>query len=465
MRREEAYGSEHRPRVIAPRGNAPLAKTLVKTGTYHCATGIPSLAWDLRCRDLMNDLTLLERTEGQATILVVDDERGPRESLRMILRPTYEVLCARDGLEALEILRTRAIDLVTLDLNMPGIQGEEMMRTIRREFPSVELIVITGYGTLENAAEAVRYGVSDYLQKPFDVVQVSASVFRALSRRRGRARLVGFLETLGAVVGLDSQVAEILDHVERDPRVNRRVAELVTEMGRSTKLQQQKTEPVRTLNFLEVLADTVESQCEFMRGHARRTAYYASLLADRLCLPARDREQIRISGFLHDIGKIGVPTDLLMRPTALTAKERRLIERHPEIGARLVEPLGISTEISAVIRHHHEWWDGRGYPDGLYGEQIPLVARIVAMADAYDGMSSSRPYRRALSPEEVRGELSRCSGSQFDPVLAKEFLLVFESGDPALQIVADAVSAAPAIRGTPLHGRPGGAEAIQGAHR
>jgi putative nucleotidyltransferase with HDIG domain len=405
-----------------------------------------------------------ERTAEQATILVVDDERGPRESLRMILRPTYEVLCARDGLEALEILHTHAIDLVTLDLNMPGIQGEELMRTIRREFPSVELIVITGYGTLENAAEAVRYGVSDYLQKPFDVVQVSASVFRALSRRRGRARLVGFLETLGAVVGLDSQVTEILDHVERDPRVNRRVADLVTETGRSTELHQQKTERVRTMDFLEVLADTVESQCEFMRGHARRTAYYAGLLADRLGLSTRDREQIRIAGFLHDIGKIGVPSDLLMRPGRLNAKERRLVERHPEIGARLVEPLGIATEISAVIRHHHEWWDGRGYPDGLYGEQIPLVARVVTMADAYDGMSSSRPYRPALSSEEVRSEFRMGAGSQFDPTLVKEFLPVLESGDPALQIVADAV-AAPALRGIPLRREPGGAVTSPGAHQ
>ena len=332
-----------------------------------------SQAWHGTCviERPVSDLTRQDRADGQATILVVDDEKGPRESLRMILRPTYEVLCARDGLEALEILRTEAIDLVTLDLNMPGIQGEEMMRTIRREFPNVELIVITGYGTLENAAEAVRYGVSDYLQKPFDVVQVSASVFRALSRRRGRSRLVDFLETLGAVVGLDNQVAEILEHVERDPRVNRRVAELFAETGQRAERQQQKSERVRTMGFLEVLADTVESHCEFMRGHARRTAFYAGLLADRLCLSARDREQIRLSGFLHDIGKIGVPTDLLMRPGALTTKERRVIERHPEIGARLVEPLGIDTEISAVIRHHHEWWDGRGYPDGLYGEQIP----------------------------------------------------------------------------------------------
>jgi putative nucleotidyltransferase with HDIG domain len=441
-----------------------LIKILVNPGTYGRTARTSDLACDLRHQIGMNDLAHQSQTDEKATVLVVDDERGPRESLRMILRPTYEVFCARDGLEALEILRSQSIDLVTLDLNMPGIQGEEIMRTIRREFPGVELIVITGYGTLENAAEAVRYGVSDYLQKPFDVVQVSASVYRALSRRRGRSRLVGFLETLGEVVGLESQVAEILDHVERDPRVNRRVAELVTEMGRSAEFQQEKGERVRTMDFLEVLADTVESQCEFMRGHARRTAYYAGLLADRLGLSTRDQEQIRIAGFLHDIGKIGVPTDLLMRPSSLSAKERRLIERHPEIGARLVEPLGIATEIAAVIRHHHEWWDGRGYPDGLYGEQIPLFARIVAVADAYDGMSSSRPYRPALSPEEVRGEFRRGAGAQFDPALVKEFLLALESGDPALQIVADAFSA-PAVRGAPLHGGPGDAAASQGALR
>ena len=458
------YPAEHFSSRNSPRVFACLAKTLDKTGAYGRAADSSSLAWDLRNPGFVSQITLEDRASQHATILVVDDERGPRESLRMILRPTYEVICARDGVEALEILRTRPVDLVTLDLNMPGIQGEEMMRTIRREFPGVELIVITGYGTLENAAEAVRYGVSDYLQKPFDVVQVTASVYRALSRRRGRSRLVGFLETLGAVVGLENQVAEILDHVESDPRVNRRVAELVTEMGESAECQQQKSERVRTMDFLEVLADTVESHCEFMRGHARRTAFYAGLLADRLNLPQRVREHIRISGFLHDIGKIGVPTDLLMRPGGLTVKERRLIQRHPEIGARLVEPLGIDTEISAVIRHHHEWWDGRGYPDGLYGEQIPLVARIVAMADAYDGMSSSRPYRPGLTPEEIRGEFTRGAGAQFDPALVKEFLLVLDSSDPAFEILADAV-APPGVRGgTPLGGFAG-AEASRGASR
>jgi putative nucleotidyltransferase with HDIG domain len=225
--------------------------------------------------------------------------------------------------------------------------------------------------------------------------------------------------------------------VKSDPRVNRRVAELVEATGRIAEGQSRKSERVRTMRFLEVLADTVESHCEFMRGHARRTAFYAGLLADRLGLPAKDREHIRIAGFLHDIGKIGVPTDLLMRNGGLTPKERRLIERHPEIGVRLVAPLGIDTEIISVIRHHHEWWDGRGYVDGLYGEQIPLVARIVSLADAYDGMSSCRPYRPALSPEKVRAEFRRGAGAQFDPSLVKEFLLVLDSADPALHVLAD----------------------------
>ena len=459
--RREAFTSEQFRSGSAPRGTTFRNEISIGTGTYGHARTERALARGLRNQRPVIQLTEDDRVEGQATVLVVDDEKGPRESLRMILRPTYEVLCAQDGSEALEILRTEDVDLITLDLNMPGIQGEEIMRTVRRDFPHVELIVITGYGTLENAAEAVRYGVSDYLQKPFDVVQVSASAYRALSRNRGRRRLVGFLETLGSVVGLDNQVAEILDNVELDPRVNRRVADLLSEIGENAELQQANSERVRTMGFLEVLADTVESHCEFMRGHARRTAFYAGLLADRLSLPVKDREHIRISGFLHDIGKIGVPTDLLVRPSPLTPKERRLIERHPEIGARLVEPLGISSEISAVIRYHHEWWDGRGYVDGLYGEQIPLEARIVAMADAYDGMSSSRPYRSALSQEEVRAELRRGAGAQFDPTLVKEFLLVLESADPALHILADTV---PAYEnsGALSPDRPGAEEARRG---
>ncbi|MDJ0788179.1 MAG: response regulator [Myxococcota bacterium] len=378
-----------------------------------------------------------------AVVLVVDDERGPRESLRMILEPDHEVVCARSGTEALEILRSRPIDLVTLDLNMPGMQGEELMRILRQEHPSVEVIIITGYGTLENATEALRAGIADYLQKPFDVVQVSASIFRTLERRRSRQQLAGFLESLGEMVGFDSQASRVLAQVEQDPRVSGRIGEMLTQLA-SADPADRASHP--GLQFLEVLAETVESQSPFMRGHARRTALYAGLLAERLGLSAEKLGQIRLAGFLHDIGKIGVPTELLLRAGALTPDDRGHVEKHPEIGANLVAPLSLPSAVVGGIRHHHEWWDGRGYGDGLYGEQIPVAARIVALADAYDAMSCDRPYRRALAPQVVAKELDRYAGVQFDPRLAKEFLSMIESSED-LVMLADPMGASPRVAG------------------
>ncbi len=377
-------------------------------------------------------------SDNRATILVVDDERGPRESLRIILKPNYDVIVARSGSEALQVLRTRRVDLVTLDLNMPGMQGEELMGLLRHEFPQVEIVVITGHGSLENAAEAIRCGVADYLQKPFDVVQVSAAVFRSLARQRGRSRLVDFLSSLGEVVDVHDQVESLLRQVHEDPRVGRRIGALLDAAEPAD-----RESAAQALGFLEVLADTVEVQSGFLRGHARRTGFYAGLLADRMQLDAQLIEDVRIAGFLHDIGKIGVPTELLTRPGALDPKERDVLEKHPEIGARLLEPLGMASAITSAVRHHHEWWDGRGYGDGLFGEQIPESARIVAIADAYDAMTCDRPYRKALAPDVVRHEMGRYAGVQFDPVLAKEFLCLIDASEVPLQVLADASASRP----------------------
>jgi len=266
---------------------------------------------------------------------------------------------------------------------------------------------------------------------------VSAAVFRCLSRRRGRNRLVTFLSSLGETTGYQDQIESILEQAGQDPRIGRRIGRLLEEGAADAPAPDTLA---RSLECLEMLANTVEVQSGFLRGHARRTGFYAGLLADRLQLENSMIEHVRISGFLHDIGKIGVPTELLLRPGALSPKERTALEKHPEIGARLVEPLGVATEISAAIRHHHEWWDGRGYGDGLYGEQIPLSARIVAIADAYDAMTCDRPYRDALAPEVVRLEIERYAGVQFDPTLAKEFLRLIDASEIPLQMLADATS-------------------------
>jgi len=228
----------------------------------------------------------------------------------------------------------------------------------------------------------VRQGACDYLLKPFDVVQVIAAVTRATAGRRAEAPPAG-----GA--------AEICP---------------------------------RTLGLLELLAETIETKDPYMRGHGRRVAFYCGIVAERMDLDDRERERVRIAAFLHDLGKVGVPTDLLLRPGALEPHERRILEEHPAIGARLIARLELPTEIGLALRHHHEWWDGGGYPDGISGDAIPLAARIIAVADAFDAMSCDRPYRRALPRAVAAGELQRYAGTQFDAWVARTFLACLDSG-------------------------------------
>jgi putative nucleotidyltransferase with HDIG domain len=321
------------------------------------------------------------------------------------------------------------------------MKGQDLMRTIRSEYPQVEIIIITGCGSLESAAEGIRSGICDYLQKPFDVVQVTASVSRALSRHRARGRLSSFLEELGGVVGRDRDAHAILNDVQRSQKLKGRLGGLLEDRARLDG-GASVLEPPRTLEFLEVLAETIETKDRFMRGHARRVAFYSSLIADRLCLSAEEHERVRIAAFLHDIGKVGVPTDLLLRNGALTQPEREIVEQHPEIGCRLLKPLDIPASVATAIHHHHEWWDGRGYPDGLSGEEIPLTARIIAITDAFDTMSVDRPYRAALDRDAIDAEFKRFAGVQFDPNLVKEFFAILESGvcDVEPELVADVIA-------------------------
>jgi putative nucleotidyltransferase with HDIG domain len=376
------------------------------------------------------------------TILIVDDELGPRESLRMILSSGHRVLQAGSGAEALECIRREHVDLITLDLNMPGMNGQELMRTVRAEFPHIEIVIITGCGSIESAAEGVRAGICDYIQKPFDVVQVSAAVGRALSRKCARDRLTSFLDELGRVVGHDRGAQAILEDVQRSEKLREQVGVVFPDASQRAEIGEKAIDEPRTMEFLEVLAETIEVKDRYMRGHARRVSFYADLLAERLSLEADELEQTRVAAFLHDIGKVGVPTDLLLRAGALDSSERALVEQHPAIGARLVKPLAIPNAIASAIRHHHEWWDGTGYPDGLKGEEIPRTSRIIAVVDAFDAMSSDRPYRRALARSTAIDEIRHFAGTQFDPDFAKEFLILLETGacDIDLEIVADAVS-------------------------
>lgn len=371
-------------------------------------------------------------------LLVVDDERGPRESLRMILSGVHKVSIAEDGTEALEILRTDSIDLVTVDLNMPGMKGDELMRTIRAEFPQAEIIVITGCGSVETAVEGIRHGVFDYLTKPFDVVQVTASVERALARRESRARMVDFLEGISRVLGRNRDTESILDELDSSAAIQERLRAVLTEPILGPGAGSARVGGPRTIEFLEVLAETIESRDIYMRGHARRVAFYAELVSTRLCLSREERDHVRMAAFLHDIGKVGAASDLLAGRVLPEPERLESIHDHPAIGERLLLPLGLAIPVATTVLHHHERYDGKGYPDGLAGDDIPLAARIIAVVDAFDAMTCERPYRAAKSREEALDELRREAGAQFDPSVVDLLCSLAESG--ALEAVGAAGS-------------------------
>jgi putative nucleotidyltransferase with HDIG domain len=367
-------------------------------------------------------------TEAQTSVLIVDDERGPRESLRMILGSQHRVLAAENGARALDILRTEAIDLVTVDLNMPGMKGDELMRTIRAEFPQVELIIITGCGSIETAVEGLRHGVFDYLTKPFDVVQVLASVERAITRRASRKRMVSFLESIGRVLGAERDSKTVLAELENSAVAQERLRRLLEEPVLGSTTGRMRMGSPRTIEFLEVLAETIESRDIYMRGHARRVAFFADLVADRLLFSVEDREHIRIAAFLHDIGKVGAPSDMLAGMPMSQAQREESIQEHSMIGERLLRPLGLSDPITIAVRHHHERYDGAGYPDGLSGEDIPIGARVIAIVDSYDAMTCETPYRQARTQDAACDELLKEGGTQFDPNLVDVFVRLVDGG-------------------------------------
>ncbi len=364
----------------------------------------------------------------QTSILIVDDERGPRESLRMILSSGYRVLMAEDGTSALEILRTQQIDLVTVDLKMPGMNGEELIRTVRAELPQVELIVITGCRSIDSAVEGIRHGVFDYLSKPFDVVQVLASVERAMERRQSRRRMISFLENISRILGTQCDSPTVLAELEASALAQQRLRKLLEEPILGSGSSSIQTGEPRSIEFLEVLAETIESRDLFMRGHARRVAFYADLFADRLLLSREAREHVRIAGFLHDIGKVGIGSELLAGQVIRESEREETTHSHPTIGERLLQPLGLAGPIAITVRHHHERYDGKGYPDGLKGEEIPLAARIIAIVDAFDSMTCEGLYHSARSREDALAELRREAGGQFDPTLVEIFCPLIETG-------------------------------------
>ena len=361
---------------------------------------------------------------AKGSVLVVDDEFGPRESLRMILKPIYDVHAVDNGQDALDFLCRENVDLVTLDLRMPGLSGIDVLREIKNMRRDIEVVVITGYGTMNNAVEAFRLGAVDFIFKPFNVAEIISIVKKSVERRNFNLAIKSLLQRFQALRHLEmdgegegealSNLSASLDFSPEAHELDREIQESIQQLEN---FRMQKVS-VNYLDFLKVLIYILESKEPYTSGHSERVSVYSDLIAQELHLSSQQKEDLQIATLLHDIGKVGLSNRLLQK-TQLSEKDSLDIRLHPVKGVHLIEPLAFSHTIISAIRHHHERWDGNGYPDGLTGEDIPLLARIITLADSYDAMISDRPYRQGLSLAKVQQEIELNAGGQFDPGIVK----------------------------------------------
>ena len=368
------------------------------------------------CLNLIWEGEAMEAKVNAPNILIVDDEIGPRESLRMILKPNYNVYAVESGYAAIQMIQQIEMDVVTLDLKMPGISGIDTLKEIRVIDPDVMAIIITGYGTLKTAIEAIRYGVFDYIPKPFNVPEILSIIDKSIQRRKLNLKVK---EVLGNCFNQQILKEPLVDS---DFVLQKEIKGMIDCKWDDTNLSDNQN----CLEFAKVLAYTLEEKDPYTSGHSERVCYYSDFISKRLSLSPKERGELQIASYLHDIGKIGISNRFINKKGTLTPTDWAIIKQHTKKSIELLIPLNLSSNILSYIQHHHERYDGTGYPDGLVGEQIPLGARIIAISDSYDSMTSDRPYRKPLTNGDAKSELLKNVGKQFDPKLISLFLDVLK---------------------------------------
>jgi len=348
-------------------------------------------------------------------VLIIDDDPAIRKILKIGLNGAgFETHLAATGQEALEALRGDlfAPDCILLDIRMPGISGNELLAVVKKDFPLIPVIMLTALTELETAVDTMRKGAFDYLLKPVRKVHLEETIRKAIR----------FRNLLLENEALERENREYQRSLER--KVEERTAELIQAYR---KLQQ------ANLDTVKVLAETIEAKDPYTRGHCNRVRLLSARLAGHLQVDKREIEVLEYGALLHDIGKIGIPEKLLNKNGKLEEEERKAFQIHTVIGANILSAVEFFQPCLPVVHHHHEWFNGQGYPDGLAGERIDLKARIVSVADAFDAMTSSRPYRSAMSVARALEELERGNGTQFDPRVLAAFQKENLHQDPAIR--------------------------------
>lgn len=318
-------------------------------------------------------------------IIVVDDEQGIVDSLSIFLkRSGYDFTGLTNPLEAIERVRNEHFDMMILDFMMGPIHGDEVVEEIRKFNKDLYILLLTGHKDLAPPLETIkRLEIQGYCEKSDKFDQLLLLIESGIKS----------IEQMNTIKTINKQLHDKNEELER-----------------------------AYLDTIGILRQTVEAKDPYTRGHSDRVSEYSVLIGKKLGLDEKTLHILKIGGLFHDIGKIGIPDSILLKESKLSDEEYSQIKNHPMIGVHMLGDAAIFTDILPIVKHHHERYDGRGYPSQLVGEDIPYVARIAAVADTFDAMTSKRSYRDSLPIDVVRAEIERCSGTQFDPNIAKVFL-------------------------------------------
>ncbi|MCE5255732.1 MAG: response regulator [Spirochaetaceae bacterium] len=338
------------------------------------------------------------------SILIIDDDPAIQKVMSLGLeRAGYTVGIAQNGQEALNLLSKGDYDpdCILLDIRMPVMTGQVALPKIRALKPLTPVIMLTAYDDLSMGLEAMKNGAFDYLVKP--------------------SRLEHVLEVIAKAIRYRDIVKE---KEEQDQKNAEYRASLERNMQSKTLELKETYQKLRAANMQTVLAlaETIEAKDSYTQGHCERVRNLSVRIAEKLRLPNSMMEPLQYAALLHDIGKIGIPERILNKKGPLDSEEIEIIKMHPIIGAQILSIVEFFAPAINGVRHHHERWDGTGYPDGVAGENIDPLARIIALADTFDAMATSRPYRRAKHLDEILEEIQAESGRQFAPDVVKAFM-------------------------------------------